>query len=163
MHRTAVSGCKCGDKCKISDTLGLVGSPSRKSKKSCGKGSVALLNEAIQLGCVSHDSPQRKSLSSRRPRCVTQIFGKRRVHRRESFKNANLRSESLWAPNFEERTQMKLSGKSGAPAEQPGKLGSGCLQTQEGVTRNVLLSCRCSDNAGTFFDKPRRATVRNRL
>ena len=31
-----------------------------KSRKSCGKGSVAFLKEAKQLGCVSQGSPQKK-------------------------------------------------------------------------------------------------------
>ena len=36
--------------------------PSVKFKKNCGKGSVALLKESTQLGCVSHDSHPRKSI-----------------------------------------------------------------------------------------------------
>ena len=44
-----------------SDTLRLMGSPAKKSKKSGVKGSVALLKESIQLGCASHDSYPRKS------------------------------------------------------------------------------------------------------
>ena len=42
--------------------LRLVGSPVKKSKKSGGKGSVALLKETIQLGCESQDYPWRKSI-----------------------------------------------------------------------------------------------------
>ena len=36
----------------VPDTLRLVGRPSKKSKKSVGKGSVALLKETFQWGCV---------------------------------------------------------------------------------------------------------------
>ena len=43
------------------DTLRLMGGPE-KSKKSSGKGSVALLKVSIQLICVSQDSHPRKSI-----------------------------------------------------------------------------------------------------
>ena len=46
-----------------SDMLRLMGSPAKKSKKSGGKGSVALMKKFIQLGCVSHDSHPRKFYS----------------------------------------------------------------------------------------------------
>ena len=36
--------------------------PSKKSKKSGAKGSVALLKESTQLGCVSQESYPRKSI-----------------------------------------------------------------------------------------------------
>ena len=36
--------------------------PNKKSKKGGAKGSVALLKESIQLGCVSQDSHPRKSI-----------------------------------------------------------------------------------------------------
>ena len=36
--------------------------PSKKFKKGCAKGSVAMLKESSQLGCVSHDSYPRKSI-----------------------------------------------------------------------------------------------------
>ena len=36
--------------------------PSKKSKKGGAKGSVALLKESTQLGCVSQDSYPRKSI-----------------------------------------------------------------------------------------------------
>ena len=57
LNHKSESGCKFGDKCRKAG-----GQPSRKSKKGGAKGSVALLKETIQLGCVSHDSPQRKSI-----------------------------------------------------------------------------------------------------
>ena len=45
------SGCTCGDKCRFRH-LEAEGKPSRKSKKGGAKGSVALLKESTQLGCV---------------------------------------------------------------------------------------------------------------
>ena len=36
--------------------------PSKKLKKGGAKGSVALLKESVQLGCVSQDSHPRKSI-----------------------------------------------------------------------------------------------------
>ena len=44
----------------------------------------------------------------------------KRVHRRESFKSANFRSEIHGLPNSRKERKMKASGKSGAPAETPG-------------------------------------------
>ena len=103
-----------------------------KSESGCkygGEGLVGLLKETIQLGCVSNDSRQKKSIlremknwdqiaqsSSRRPRCVTQKFAKRRVPPRGSLRNAILKSEFF----FLGKRKMKSSGKSGAPAKQPG-------------------------------------------
>ena len=75
-----------------SDTLRLMGSPFKKSKKSVGKGSVALLKESIQLGS----------------RCVAQKIGKRMVYRRESFKSVHLKNV------------RRPCNKKDAPAEKPG-------------------------------------------
>ena len=61
MNHKSESGCKYGDKCHFRHTEG-GGQPSKKSKKSGAKGSVALLKETAQLGCVSQDSPQRMSI-----------------------------------------------------------------------------------------------------
>ena len=38
------------------------GKPNKKSKKGGAKGSVAILKQCIQLGCVSHNSYPRKSV-----------------------------------------------------------------------------------------------------
>ena len=40
--------------------------PSKKSKKDCAKGSVAILKESAQLACVSHASHPRKSIQRER-------------------------------------------------------------------------------------------------
>ena len=52
-----------------SGTMRLMGSPTKKSKNSGVKGSVALLKEFSQLGWASHDSDPRKSI----PREVGQL------------------------------------------------------------------------------------------
>ena len=44
----------------ISDMLRQKETPSKKSKKDGAKGSVAMLKESVQLGCVSQDSNPRK-------------------------------------------------------------------------------------------------------
>ena len=54
------SGCECGDTCRFRHHEADV-QPSKTSKKSGAKGSVASLKESFQLGCVSHDSHRRKS------------------------------------------------------------------------------------------------------
>ena len=56
------TGCKYSNKCRFR-RVEVGGQPSKKSKKSGGKGSVALLlEESILLGCVSQDYPPRKSI-----------------------------------------------------------------------------------------------------
>ena len=55
------SGCTYGEKCRFRHTEA-DGQPSKKSKQSGGKGSVALLKDSTPLGCVSQDSCQRKSI-----------------------------------------------------------------------------------------------------
>ena len=91
---------------------------SKKSKKNDAKGSVALLKDSFQLGCVSQDAhPSKSMLRNGRQlgsnRAVTfskgtwapdRKFGNERVHREESFKSVNLMSAVL-APRFEERSQ----------------------------------------------------------
>ena len=47
-----------------SDTLRIDWQPSKKSKQSGVKGSVVLLKESIQVGCVSQDSPSEQIYST---------------------------------------------------------------------------------------------------
>ena len=54
------TGCVYGIKCRFRH-VEADGQPIKKSKKSVGKGSVAILKEQKQLGCVSHDSHPMKS------------------------------------------------------------------------------------------------------
>ena len=91
----SVSGCKFGDKCLLRQTEA-DGQPSRKSKNSGGKGSVALLKESIHLGLRVQDTePLKKTilrksgklgskvhrLSSPRAHGTTSKIGRKRVHR----------------------------------------------------------------------------------
>ena len=55
------SGCNYGDKCRFRHVEVDV-QPSKKLKKSGVKGSVALIKDSKQLGCVSQDSHPRKSI-----------------------------------------------------------------------------------------------------
>ena len=48
-------GCIYGDKCRFRH-VDAEEQPNKKSKKGGAKGSVAILNESTQLGCVSQDS-----------------------------------------------------------------------------------------------------------
>ena len=56
-------GCVHGDKGHFRH-VEAEGKPNKKSKKGGAKGSVALLKESTQLGCVSQDSYPRKSIPS---------------------------------------------------------------------------------------------------
>ena len=170
------SGCKCGDSCLFRHTEA-DGQPSNKSKKGGGKDHwpywKRILNLVVRpmiafrkslfcgknrLGSIYTVTPS----SSPRPRCVTQKFGEKRVLRRQSFKNATLTSEFWEVQNSRKERRTKPSGKSGAPAEQPGTWRRMSIGS-EGVTRYVKLSCRSLGDADTLFDKSRRATIRDRL
>ena len=59
LYRDANSACKFGRACFFRHTEA-DGQPSKKSKKSDAKGSVALPKESPKLGCVSQDSYPRK-------------------------------------------------------------------------------------------------------
>ena len=54
-------GCVRGDKCHFRH-VEAEGKPHRRSRKGGAKGSVAILKESFQLGCVSQDSYPRKSI-----------------------------------------------------------------------------------------------------
>ena len=64
---------------------------------------------------------------------------------------------------IEERTQDESIKRERCARRDAGELAKGCLQAQEQVKRYVLLSCRRLGNAGTLFEKARRATFRDRL
>ena len=61
------TGCIYGNKCYFRH-VEADETPSKKSKKDGAKGSVALLKESTQLGCVSQDSYPRKSSIQRKGR-----------------------------------------------------------------------------------------------
>ena len=54
-------GCAYGDECRFRHVEAHV-KPNKKSKKGGAKGSVAMLKDSIQFGCVSQDSYPRKSI-----------------------------------------------------------------------------------------------------
>ena len=54
-------GCVCGDKCRFRH-VEADGKPNKKSTKGGAKRSVAIVKESTQLGCVSQDFYQRKSI-----------------------------------------------------------------------------------------------------
>ena len=59
--RVSEKGCIDGDKFHFRH-VEAEGKPNKKSKKGGAKGSVAILKESIELGCVSQDSYPRKSI-----------------------------------------------------------------------------------------------------
>ena len=89
------------------------GKPSKKSKKGGAKGTVALLKESTQLGCVSQDSYPRKSILREDGKVGSKHAVKfsegtghlaphknsgKRVHREELSKSVNLMSAVLARP-----------------------------------------------------------------
>ena len=115
----SVSGCKCGDKCKFLHTEA-GGKPSKKPKKGGAKGSVALLEQTVQFGCVSHDSPQRKWTVREKGKLGSNHTVKflkatmRRTKIREKkgpsqgiIQKCEPQERKPWAPTFEEQRKTK--------------------------------------------------------
>ena len=81
--------------------------PSKKSKKSGGKGSVALLKEPTQMSCVSRSSSEKVFSTTRRKigieahrqillgHVAPKKIWKERIHREESLKSVKLMSVIL--------------------------------------------------------------------
>ena len=99
---------------------------------------------------------------SPRARCVTQNSGE---------KVSVAGNHSIVRTSGEKSVESKFRGRNARrnpetdsvrPQRRMG-LDKGCLSTQKRRQRYVLLSCRSLANAGTIFEKARRATVRNRL
>ena len=101
-----------------SNTLRLMGlQQSKKSKKSGVKGSVALVKESIQLGCVSQDSHPRKSIPRKERKLGsnhTVKFSKDTWHHKKNsgkgpsrgvIQKCEPHERNPRAPRFEERTQ----------------------------------------------------------
>ena len=97
------------------------GQPRTKAKKSGGKGSVALLKETVQVGCLSQDCPLKnfilQEVGKLGIKSRSQVLqdhdesrknsGEERVHRRESCKNVYLRSEIHWLQNSRKERKTK--------------------------------------------------------
>ena len=105
------TGCKYGRTCFFRH-VEAEEKPSRKSKKSGAKGSVALLKESTQLGCVSQDSYPRKSIPREKGKMGSkhavkfskgtwhqQKIRKKRVHREELSQSVPLVSVVLARQN----------------------------------------------------------------
>ena len=101
-----------------SDILRLVGSPVKSQRKVVEKEQWPFERRLIPLGCVSQlrkslfcgklESWDRNTPSySPRARGTTQKIWKERVHRKESFKNANLRSEFRGASKFRRKNARR--------------------------------------------------------
>ena len=120
MNHKSESGCKYVDKCHFRHTE-VDSQPCKRSKKGGAKGSVTLLKETIQLGCMSHDCPQRQS--------IPREYGKLGSNHTVKFSKTTMRhaknsgkkgpSQGIiqkcepqeripWAPKFEERTKNEF-------------------------------------------------------
>ena len=112
-----------------SDMLRLRRRPAKKSKKYGAKGSVALLKESYQLGCVSQDSYPRKfivysaaswkiGIKTRRQILQGLLAKKRkeRVHREELSQSVNLMSVVFARQNSRKYHMKRPCTKKDAPA-----------------------------------------------
>ena len=139
-------------------------SASKKSKKSGGGGSVALLKESVQLGCVSQDTetPKKSILqkgeklgSNRAAKFTkgtwqdTKKSGKKGSIARDFATSVNLMGAQC-APNFEERTlQEPLGTRTMCPQRSMGPGEEGLQAHKKGY--------RCMGDARILFEKSQRS------
>ena len=94
-----------------SGTLTLVGSPI-KVKEKWRERTVALLKETIQLGCVSHDSPQKKSILLDKRwigiNLHSQVLEGHDDPSRRIIQKCERQERVPCSPKFEERTQNEI-------------------------------------------------------
>ena len=117
----------------ISDTLRLMDSPVKKSRKSGGKGSVALLKENIQFGlCIPRLQEIGNFGSNHAVKFSKATMRHAKIRERKGpsqglMKKCVPRERIPWDPKFAERTQDETL-KTGAmrPQRRMGR-GKGCL------------------------------------
>ena len=163
------SGCKFGELCPFRHTE-VDRRPSKKSKKSGGKGSVASLMKSFQLGCVSQDSESPKMSDLRKSgkvgsnRAVTcskgtwhhKNSGKKGSISRGYAKGANLQNAIRVLLHLRKEQWMKPCNKNDAPAEKHGTWRKHIHQLKLEGQGYVLLPYRSMGNAGTLFEKIQR-------
>ena len=124
------------------------GQPSEESMKSVGNGQVASLKATFQLGCVSQDSPPRKS--------IQREVGKGGIELHRQILQGHM------APHQNPRKKGSIA-RSCAKVRYP-RTRSVCtlqetLQQERCARREVLLACRSMGNAGTLFEKARGTII----
>ena len=156
------SGCKIFDKCLFRHT-----EPDRQpTKKSGGKGSVALLEKSEQLVNVSQQTePPKKSILRKSGKSLgsnrTVRFSKgtlhpaknrERVHRKELFRSVSRKSAIRGRQNSRIGHFRKPCNKNDAPAEKHGIWRKMSVSSHKGQG-HVLLPNRSLGNAGTLFEE----------
>ena len=118
--------------------------PSKKSKKGGAKGSVALLMESLQLGCVSQDFHPRKSVlreenwdqitpskSSKGTRHHSKIRETKKIHRKEFCKKARTsRTQYVRSQILGKNTRRNRATRKVPPQSSMG-LGEKCARAQK--------------------------------
>ena len=142
------SRCKHDDKCRFRHV-----EPSKQSKKSGAKGSVALLTESTQLGCASQDCHPKQSIprkeehwdqitpsNSPRARGTIQKLGKEMVHREDLSQSVNLTSVVRALPDLRKGHKMKPRTKKDSPAEWAWDLAKSVRKRTNTEKSNVFTS-----------------------
>ena len=127
--------------------------------------------KSIQLGCVSHDGPQRKSILQENGKLGitlrSQVLEGQDASRKKFGKEGSIAGNHLKVRTSGAKSiGSQIRGKNARRNCQTGAMrpqrrlgtGKGCSQTERGVKRYVLLSCRSLGNAGTLFDPRIRRT-----
>ena len=151
--------------------------PSKKSKKSGGKRSVALLEGVLTIGLrvpryaateevYGRVENWNQTAPSKSPRAsgTKEKFGKERVHRKELvIRKCDPQERNPCGPRFEDKTFQETLHQERCARREAQDLVKNCLQAQNKGQSHVPLSCRSMGSVGTLFDEARGARIRGRL
>ena len=150
------AGCNFGDQCLFGHTEA-DGQPCEMSKKSGGKGSVPILKESTQWGCVCPKITLRKCLfcgkleiwdriipsDSSRAHGTAQKFGKEWVHRKVLCKSVNLKNAIRVRQNLRIGHIRKSCNKKDAPAAKHWNWREMSLSSKPGTRPRYTLLPKC--------------------
>ena len=165
--------CTYGDKCCWGH-VETEGKSSNKSKRGGAKGSVAILKESTQLGCVSRDSYPRKSFL-----CEPGKLGsKRAVKFSKSTRHQNKIRERMgpsrgiiqkcaphWCnpcpPKFGESSHEETLHQEGCARKAAWDLSKHIYKLKNSDKATFCIPNWSKGNAGTYFKKTRGARIRS--
>ena len=150
------AGCNFGDQCLFGHTEA-DGQPCEMSKKSGGKGSVPILKESTQWGCVCPKITLRKCLfcgkleiwdriipsDSSREHGTAQKFGKEWVHRKVLCKSVNLKNAIRVRQKLRIGHFRKSCNKKDAPAAKHWNWREMSLSSKPGTSPRKTLLPKC--------------------
>ena len=159
-----------------SDMLRMRRSPAKKAKKDGANGSVALLKESTQLGCVSQDSYPRKCILRERGKLGSTRavkFSKSTWHRikirerkgpsRGIIPKCEPHERSPCAPKFQERSHEETLHQDRCARRVAWDLAKISTSSRMRTKLRFIHLLKQRNNAITHFEKTRGARIRSRF